>query len=176
MTAKTLPPLPPVDHIEISDPDDPQGMPAYGGCPVEAKDVLKPGLYRGYGHGPGFEGQAELRVTESRSGVLWARARWIVEEGDVNAVREEIETEIKAINVERGTTAYDDKNRISFGYIGNLAPGYDDRSWSLFLPHPHRPGTYDDRVGSFSTNNLAGYVVLLAWIRANRLALVRYAA
>lgn len=38
---------------------------------------------------------------------------------------------------------------VSYGYIGNLETGWDDRSYSIFLPHPGRVGTSSDRVGDY---------------------------
>jgi hypothetical protein len=45
--------------------------------------------------------------------------------------------------------------RISFGYIGNCGPGFDERSWAVFLPHPGRVGTYSDSVAIGSTDKLS---------------------
>lgn len=51
---------------------------------------------------------------------------------------------------------------ISFGYIGNIPVGaaqgsqHDDRAFYVFLPHPGRVGTYDDRIGGFSYGNAQG--------------------
>lgn len=42
----------------------------------------------------------------------------------------------------------------TFGYIGNCGPGYDDRSWSAFRPHPGRIGTASDRIGGYPTAEL----------------------
>jgi len=40
----------------------------------------------------------------------------------------------------------------TWGYIGNVYPdGTDDRSWSIFVPHPGRVGTLEDRIGDFTT-------------------------
>lgn len=60
-----------VDHIEISDHDDPQGMPAFGGHPGGAHRVLEDGTYSGYGHGKGREGQAVLVVANGESKAVW---------------------------------------------------------------------------------------------------------
>jgi len=35
---------------------------------------------------------------------------------------------------------------ITFGYIGNCERWGDDRSWSIFLPHPGRVGRWEDAV------------------------------
>lgn len=39
-----------------------------------------------------------------------------------------------------------DLPRISFGYIGNYEYGQDYTTWSIFLPHHDRVGTYSDSV------------------------------
>ncbi len=68
----------------------------------------------------------------------------------------------------------------TFGYIGNceMRPNgdyrFDDRAWSVFLPHPGRVGTYDDRIGSFATGNVEGaqecYRELEAFVRGIKFA------
>lgn len=52
----------------------------------------------------------------------------------------------------------DADHRATFGYIGNCSPngGNDDRAWYVFLPHPGRVGTADDRLGGFSTGSAEG--------------------
>lgn len=175
-TTATLAPLPHVEHIEISNPDDPMGIPLFGGPVDDAAKFLEVGTYEGYGHGPGFEGPAKVRIVESRGAIL-VRSGWAFVDDAARAARarEAIEAEIRAINELRGETDWRSANRVSFGYIGNLYfNGDDDRSWSVFLPHPHRAGTYEDRRGSYSTHAAVGFELLLAWIRANRQALVEY--
>jgi hypothetical protein len=56
---------------------------------------------------------------------------------------------------------------VTFGYIGNVDVNgaNDNRSWSVFLPHPGRVGTDDDRIGSFRTDDDAG-----AWAAVRELA------
>lgn len=47
-----------------------------------------------------------------------------------------------------------DAIRVTVGYVGNCAmtqdadgfPAYDDRRWYVFLPHPGRVGTDEDRL------------------------------
>lgn len=41
----------------------------------------------------------------------------------------------------------------TWGYIGNLERGNDDRSWFIFVPHPGRVGQAEDRIGGFTTEN-----------------------
>ena len=42
---------------------------------------------------------------------------------------------------------------VSYGYIGNVwGDGTDDRSWSIFLPHPNRVGTAADRIGGHASD------------------------
>ena len=36
---------------------------------------------------------------------------------------------------------------VQFGYVGNLERWGDDRSWSISLAHPGRPGEWSDLVG-----------------------------
>lgn len=49
------------------------------------------------------------------------------------------------------------KDCATFGYIGNLDARFgDDRCWYVFLPHPGRVGTEDDRLGGFSTGDIDG--------------------
>jgi hypothetical protein len=47
---------------------------------------------------------------------------------------------------------------VTFGYLGNCGSDcrgqFDERTWTIFLPHPGRIGTYEDRVGSYSTEQL----------------------
>ena len=54
---------------------------------------------------------------------------------------------------------------VTFGYIGNCGVDrsgpFDDRSWYIFLPHPGRVGTYEDRIGGFRTSDLA--TMLASW-------------
>lgn len=49
----------------------------------------------------------------------------------------------------------------TFGYIGNLTPRYDDRSWYAFRPHPGRVGTVHDRIGGVRTDELDQLVIKL---------------
>jgi hypothetical protein len=65
--------------------------------------------------------------------------------------------EIAELNVLLGLAA-DAKHKVTFGYLGNLSNGRDDRTWMVFLPHPGRVGTPADQVGWFSTGNLEGIV------------------
>jgi len=39
-----------IEHIEVDNPDDPMGMPAYGGPLERAGEFLIPGTYTGYAH------------------------------------------------------------------------------------------------------------------------------
>lgn len=41
----------------------------------------------------------------------------------------------------------------SWGYIGNCGPGFDDRSWRIFVPHPGRVGGPGDSIGDYDTAN-----------------------
>jgi hypothetical protein len=72
-----------------------------------------------------------------------------------------IESLVLALNGELGYDATDlDGPRVTFGYIGNCGSrrpdgtyANDDRLWSVFLPHPGRVGTDEDRIGSFRTGD-----------------------
>lgn len=65
----------------------------------------------------------------------------------------------------------------TFGYIGNLSQFRDDRAWYVFLPHPGRVGTAEDRLGGFSTGDingarhtltaLSGALTMTRYLRAN---------
>ena len=41
----------------------------------------------------------------------------------------------------------------TYGYLGNVWPDRDDRSWRIFAPHPGRVGRADDCLGAFATEN-----------------------
>ena len=64
-------------------------------------------------------------------------------------------------NVSETSSGYS-TDGLTFGYIGNIPTAakagskHDDRSFSVFLPHPGRPGRYEDRFGGFSYGSLAG--------------------
>lgn len=68
-----------------------------------------------------------------------------------------LKVEVLVLN---GLLGYDpaawDAPKITIGYIGNSGPGFDDRSWSVFLPHPGRVGTREDQVGSWRTGDAEG--------------------
>ena len=49
----------------------------------------------------------------------------------------------------------------TWGYLGNCGIHGDDRSWYVFLPHPNRVGTADDRLGGFETGSVAGVEALV---------------
>lgn len=50
---------------------------------------------------------------------------------------------------------------VSFGYIGNVETCWDDRGYSIYLPHPGRVGTYADRVGMWARWEL--HKALASW-------------
>lgn len=54
-----------------------------------------------------------------------------------------------------------DGPRVTFGYIGNLDAGRDDRMWMVFLPHPGRMGGPSDSIGSFRTGDAEGAMACL---------------
>ena len=58
--------MPELEHIEVTDPDDPMGMPAYGGTSLsDAADFLIPGTYPAYVHySDGAEGPVRLTIAE----------------------------------------------------------------------------------------------------------------
>ena len=73
-----------------------------------------------------------------------------------------IEKLVLKLNEALGLDPADYSNRVSFGYIGNCGPNYDDRSWYVFLPHPGRVGQPADRMGGFATGDAAGAATLHA--------------
>jgi len=73
--------------------------------------------------------------------------------------------EIAELNVLLGLAA-DAKHKVTFGYIGNLGNGHDDRIWMVFLPHPGRVGTSDDSIGSFPTGSVEGIVATRRALRS----------
>lgn len=101
-----------------------------------------------------------------------------------------IESLVLALNGELGYDATDlDGPRVTFGYIGNCGSrradgtyANDDRMWSVFLPHPGRIGTDEDRIGSFRTGDAsaaqATFIALhyflegIRWSRKNEPAVV----
>jgi hypothetical protein len=75
-----------------------------------------------------------------------------------DTIKARLEAEIEELNAELGLT---DRNRITFGYIGNgkIGPnGWDLTGcrWFVFLPHPGRYGKADDCVGGFDNGDLEG--------------------
>lgn len=62
--------------------------------------------------------------------------------------------EIAELNTLLGAT----EHKVTFGYVGNLGNGRDDRTWMVFLPHPGRVGTWEDQVGGFPTGSLEGII------------------
>lgn len=60
----------------------------------------------------------------------------------------------------------------SIGYIGNVTPARDDRTWYAFAAHPGRIGTSADRIGGVATDDLA----TLATMLSGALALARVQA
>lgn len=68
-----------------------------------------------------------------------------------------IESHVETLNKTLGfDTGWENRVKVTFGYIGNLTPRHDDRLWSVFLPHPGRVGTENDRVGSVRTGDVDG--------------------
>lgn len=65
-----------------------------------------------------------------------------------------IKRNVAALNDALGYDTTDYRNhQVTFGYIGNLSRHGDDRSWSVFLPHPGRVGTSADSIGGFRTGD-----------------------
>jgi hypothetical protein len=77
-----------------------------------------------------------------------------------------LRTEIAECNAALGLT--DAKHKVTFGYLGNVAPNgsNDQRSWMVFLPHPGRVGRYEDHLGGFPTGSLEGIVAARRSLRA----------
>lgn len=72
--------------------------------------------------------------------------------------------EVAALNALLGLT--DAKHKVTFGYIGNCDARRDDRLWCVFLPHPGRVGTHEDRVGEWRTGSLEGIVAARRELKA----------
>lgn len=68
----SVPPRP--DWIEIPDPDDPMGPPAYGGPVRDAGAILMPGTYTGHGETTPATLTGPARLTIDGTGL--ARAEW----------------------------------------------------------------------------------------------------
>lgn len=66
---------------------------------------------------------------------------------------------------------------VTFGYLGNVSPNgqNDDRSYFVFLPHPGRPGRYEDRIGGFPYRDAEGAKRLLVAL-SGMLALAKWQA
>jgi len=82
---------------------------------------------------------------------------------DFTQTTELITQRVAVLNGLLGFGTAGDAPKVTFGYIGNCDRlqadgtwGYDDRSWSVFLPHPGRVGTSEDRIGSFPTGDVKG--------------------
>lgn len=87
-------------------------------------------------------------------------------------IRGLIEADLLELNELLGLA--DERHKASFGYIGNISIRGDESSWYVFLPHPGRPGTSEDRIGGFPSGDLAGisgtYGQLHALIKGVKLA------
>lgn len=60
---------------------------------------------------------------------------------------------------------------VTVGYIGNLKGDLDDRSWSIFLPHPGRAGTPEDRIGALPTDRRFELIPIMnAMVKAAEIA------
>jgi hypothetical protein len=84
------------------------------------------------------------------------------EKADRNRARYErivghIQKIVSELNAELGLPANPmDGANVTFGYIGNLEYGRDDRLWFVFLPHAGRVGLETDRIGGFATGDADG--------------------
>jgi hypothetical protein len=64
------------------------------------------------------------------------------------------------------------RNCVTRGYLGNRPTGaaegskHDDRSFFVFLPHPNRPGTHEDRIGDYRYGDEAGARACVAQLAA----------
>jgi len=87
--------------------------------------------------------------------------------------KELVERAVRQLNETLGF-AEDDKHRVTFGYIGN-GRFSDDKGWNLdgcywsvYLPHPHRVGTADDRLGWVANGDAASLGALAGPVLAFR--------
>ncbi len=74
-----------------------------------------------------------------------------------------LDRQVDELNALLGLADADHSHKVTVGYIGNgklTSNGWDlsDVRWFVFLPHPGRIGTEDDRVGGFDTDDLNGVV------------------
>jgi len=53
--------------------------------------------------------------------------------------------------------------QFTFGYIGGVHRGWDDRSFKIFGAHPNRVGTYKDSFGGFNSIEDLVRVANLKW-------------
>ena len=72
-----------------------------------------------------------------------------------------IESLVRSLNEAMKLDPTDYTNRVSYGYIGNVGPRFDDRYWMVFLPHPGRAGHSADHMGGHATNDHAGMLALI---------------
>jgi len=81
----------------------------------------------------------------------------ITAETNYDKTIERIRNIVEKLNEALGFDTTNYRNpQVTFGYIGNLAPGYDDRHWMIFLPHPGRVGSSGDSIGGFATGDIDG--------------------
>lgn len=85
-----------------------------------------------------------------------------------------VERAVRQLNEALGY-AEGDKHRVTFGYIGNCEPLHcalgskgDTRLWSVYLPHPDRVGTSDDRIGSVASGDADGMAAVAGQVLAFR--------
>lgn len=83
-------------------------------------------------------------------------------------VRAFVARQVALLNATLGLADAEHSRKVTFGYIGNLGHGRDDRLWYVFLPHPGRVGTPADTLGGFSTGGVASLGALAGQVAAFR--------
>lgn len=80
---------------------------------------------------------------------------------------------VELLNKALGLT--DAQHKVTFGYIGNCEPFWcalgskgDGRYWSVYLPHPGRIGTSDDRLGFVKSGDVEGLFALAGQVLSFR--------
>lgn len=146
-------------------------LPKYSRIAVDLEGKTVKGMIKGFYNATG-EYEVRLDGTNSATHALKPEQVRPLTEDEINAEQydraiTQIKRLVDELNKALGYEVSDltsgfSKDGLTFGYIGNLEYSSrqggkgDDRSFMVSLPHPGRPGNYDDRFGGFSYGNLAG--------------------
>jgi len=110
----------------------------------------------------GFRAHSSTTKPAPKESAMTTTTRW-------NQVEGLIRVQLDELNELLGLT--NERHKASFGYIGNgrLGPdgwNLDDCLWSIYLPHPGRVGTSEDRLGSITNNDVAGLIAAYGQLKA----------